>query len=181
MKTFSFNLCHYTITVTIEKKPYKTATEKSAEQHAYSFTGRNYDEALKPHIIDAKDVEFGEPVVYHGPFPGYESEEFKMEDLRSVEECFTEYIESQRGILSAATIKGYENVRDKHLDKIMVRYISRLDEAVIQRAFDEELAKGYSEKTIKGYKTLLMKVLTVYRPDLHPEIRITKETDDENA
>lgn len=142
MKTFSFNLCHYTITVTIEKKTYAPIKEEPAKE---------------------------------------QTEEFKMEDLRSVEECFTEYIESQRGILSAATIKGYENVRDKHLDRIMVRYISRLDEAVIQRAFDEELAKGYSEKTIKGYKTLLMKVLAVYRPDLNPEIRIKKEAADENA
>ena len=142
MKTYSFNLCHYTITVTIEKKPYRSFKDDTAKES---------------------------------------HEEFKMEDLRSVEECFTEYIESQRGTMSAATIKGYENVRDKHLDRIMVCYISRVDEAVIQRAFDEELAKGYSEKTIKGYKTLLMKVLDVYRPDLHPEIRIKKETEDENA
>lgn len=142
MKTFNFNLCKYTITVTIEKKPYGSFKDEPAKKQA---------------------------------------EEFKMEDMRSVEECFTEYIESQRGILSAATIKGYENIRDKHLDRIMVCYISRLDEVVIQKAFDEELAKGYSEKTIKGYKALLMKVLAVYRHDLHPEICIKKEIVDENT
>ena len=163
MKTFSFNLCHYTITVTIEKKPYKTAKETKDIFKCYGM-----DTAIGVNTFGAMNITD-------------ETEEFKMEDLRSVEECFTEYIESQRGILSAATIKGYENVRDKHLDQIMVCYISRLDEEVIQRAFDEELVKGYSEKTIKGYKTLLMKVLAVYRPDLHPEIRIKKEIANENT
>ena len=164
MKTFSFNLYKYTISVTIEKRKYETTVkdvfDELTEEQKYKVIER---------LKIAKDLVKSQ------------SEEIKMEDMRSVEECFTEYIESQRGILSAATIKGYENVRDKHLDRIMVCYISRLDEAVIQRAFDEELAKGYSEKTIKGYKTLLMKVLAVYRPDLHPEIRIKKEAADENT
>ena len=101
--------------------------------------------------------------------------EIKMEDFRSVEECFTEYIESQRGILSDATIKGYENVRDKHLDFLMICYMSKIDENDIQKAFDAEIAKGFSKKTLKGYKSLILKVLAVYRPDLKPEIRIEKE------
>ena len=177
MKTIKFNLCKYTITITIAKKKYKTPA-LVVEQEQYTSTVNKpvtyyvpVSEALRPHTINMQYASTAnEP-----------AEEFKMEDLRSVEECFTEYIESQRGILSPATIKGYANVRDKHLDRIMVCYISRLDEAVIQKAFDEEIAKGYSEKTIKGYKTLLMKVLAVYRPDLNPEIRIKKEAADENA
>lgn len=142
MKTFSFNLCHYTITVTIEKKPYRSFKDEPAKE-------------------------------LH--------EEFKMEVPKTVYECVTEYIESQRGVLSDATIKGYENVRNKHFAGLMSCRMKYIDEGVIQRSFDEEIEKGYSKKTIKGYRSFILKVLAVYRPDLHPEIRIEKEIADENT
>ena len=128
MKTFKFNICKYTITVTIEKKPYKTAKE-----------------------------------------------EIKMEVPKTVYECVTEYIDSQRGVLSDATIKGYENIRDKHFAGLMSCRMKYIDEGVIQRSFNEEIEKGYSKKTIKGYRSFILKVLAVYRPDLKPEIRVEKE------
>ena len=103
------------------------------------------------------------------------SEKIKMEVPKTVYECVTEYIDSQRGILSDATIKGYEIIRDKHFAGLMSCRMKFIDEGVIQRAFNEEIAKGYSKKTIKGYRSFILKVLAVYRPDLHPEIRIEKE------
>lgn len=103
------------------------------------------------------------------------SEEIKMEVPKTVYECVTEYIDSQRGILSDATIKGYENVRDKHFAGLMSCRMKFIDEGVIQRSFNEEIEKGYSKKTIKGYRSFILKVLAVYRPDMHPEIRIEKE------
>lgn len=191
MKTFSFNLCKYTITVTIEKKPYKTATEKYAEQCAYSFTGWNYDEALKPHTVDAKDVKFGETVVYHGPFHGYESEEIKMEEKTSGEPMVDpnlvlynyceKYIESQREILSESTLNGYRNIINNHLGYLMRTYLGDITNEDIQRSFDAEIEKGLSKKTLKGYKSFITKVLAVYRPDFTPEIRIEKEPTDETT
>ena len=45
----------------------------------------------------------------------------------------------------------------------------------LQAAFDEEITKGLSVRTLKGYRSLVLKVLDEYRPDFHPNIRVTKE------
>lgn len=87
--------------------------------------------------------------------------------------CCHSYIQSQEGMLSEATLKGYKRICNYHLDSLMCCYMDKLDENVIQAAFDEEISKGLSEKTLKGYRSFILKVLTEYRPDLKPEIRVT--------
>ena len=183
MKTYSFNICKYHVTITIERKMYEPAVEKSAEQCSYSFTGWNYDEALKPNTVDTKNVEFGETVVYHGPFPGDESEELKMEEPERLclMEAAEKYIDSKRGELAASTIKGYENIVYHHLDDVWLIYLTKLTEEHLQNAFNNEIEKGLSVKTLKGYKTFILKVLAEYRSDFYPNIRVTKETADEIA
>lgn len=59
--------------------------------------------------------------------------------------------------------------------------LDRLTEEHLQEAFDAEIAKGLSVKTLKGYKTFILKVLAEYRPDFHPNIRLTKEDVNEIA
>lgn len=148
MKTYNFNICKYHITVIIERKTYKTAEEKSAE-------------------------------------------EIKMEEKTAVElmvdpnlilyNYCEEYIESQRGILSEFTIKNYKNIIDNHLGFLMRTYLGDITNEIIQRSFDIEIEKGLNVKTLKGYRSFILKVLTKYRPDFHPNIRVTKETSNEIA
>lgn len=140
MKTYNFNICKYHITVTIERKPYKAAEEKPAE-------------------------------------------EIKMEELEHL--CFMEaaekYIDSKRGELMPSTIKGYENIIYHHLNDVWLIYLTKLTEEHLQQAFDSEIEKGLSKKTLSGYRSFVLKVLAVYRPDFNPEIRIEKESADENT
>lgn len=112
-----------------------------------------------------------------------QSEEIKMEEPERL--CFMEaavkYIDSKRGELKTSTIKGYENIIDHHLSCLWLIWLDKLTEELLQQAFDAEIAKGLSVKTLKGYKTFILKVLAEYRPDFHPNIRVTKEDGNEIA
>lgn len=101
-------------------------------------------------------------------------EEIKMEvkNYLCFFNCCHSYIQSQEGTLSEATLKGYKNICNNHLDSLMSCYMDKLDESVIQQAFDEEIEKGLSEKTLKGYRTFVLKVLAKYKPEFKPEIRV---------
>ena len=102
-------------------------------------------------------------------------EEIKIEKVLTVKDCFTAYINGVRENLAAATIKSYENIRDKHLQSIMPMDIKKVNEVDIQRAFDDEISKGYSKKTLKGYWTLLNKVFAICRPDLKTNVILNYE------
>ena len=162
MKTFSFKLLGYTVTFVFKKKGMENASKETYEQHikdqVEKINLKFSEETCKPVTVS----EF------------LENEGIK--ERKSVEECFTEYIESKRGVLAESTIKGYENVRDKHLDYIMILYMDSIGEDDIQKAFNQEIEKGLSTKTLKGYWTLLNKVLAIYRPDLKPSIVLNKES-----
>ena len=108
-------------------------------------------------------------------------EEIKMEEPERL--CFMEaaekYIDAQREVLAASTIKAYENILWNHLNGILIIKLDRLTEEHIQSVFDAEIAKGLNIKTLKGYRSFILKVLAEYRPDFHPNIRVTKESADE--
>lgn len=118
-------------------------------------------------------------------------EEIKMEEKTAVElmvdpnlilyNYCEEYIESQRGILSEFTLKNYKNIIDNHLGFLMRTYLGDITNEIIQRSFDIEIEKGLSVKTLKGYRSFILKVLTEYRPDFHPNIRVIKEGVNETA
>lgn len=152
MKFYNFNICKYNITITIEKKSYEVDNPKIVTEQ-YTST-------------------------INDPLP-----KIKMEESECL--CFMEaaekYIEAKRGELAPSTIKGYENIIDNHLNSLQLIWLDRLTEKHLQNAFDEEIAKGLSVKTLKGYKTFILKVLAEYRPDFHPNIRVTKEGVNETA
>lgn len=140
MKTYSFNIFKYNVTITIKRKTYKTNEEKPAE-------------------------------------------EIKMEEPERL--CFMEaaekYIDSKRGELAASTLKGYENIIDRHLNGLRLIWLDKLTEEHLQQVFDREIEKGLSKKTLSGYRSFVLKVLAAYRPDFKPVICIEKETADENS
>ena len=72
---------------------------------------------------------------------------------------FENYISSQKGILSDATLKIYENIKNKHVQSLMNMDVSNISIADIQKALDEEFANGISETTIKKYRQVIKKVL----------------------
>ena len=151
MKSYNFNICKYNITITIEKKSYEVASPKIITEQ-YTST-------------------------INDPLP-----EIKMEgEYVCFMEAAEKYIEDKRGELAASTIKGYENIIYHHLNDVWLIWLDKLTEEHLQSAFDNEIEKGLSVKTLKGYKTFILKVLAEYRPDLHPNIRVTKEGVNETA
>lgn len=77
---------------------------------------------------------------------------------------FENYISSQKGILADSTLKGYENVKDKHMKSIMDKDVSMITEKDILNALDEELANGIAYSTMTKYSSIVSKVMaTVVR------------------
>jgi len=72
---------------------------------------------------------------------------------------FENYISSQKGILSDATLKIYENIKNKHVKSLMDMDVSNISIADIQKALDEELSNGISETTVKKYRQVIKKVI----------------------
>ena len=120
-------------------------------------------------------------------------EEIKMEEKPTTHETFwpnyipfseycEAYIDGHVGIYSEATLKGYKNIVENHLDNLMACDVQDVTETCIQDAFDDEIKKGLSVKTLKGYKAFILKVIDEYYDNgFKPEIRITKEAANENA
>jgi len=159
MKTYNFNICKYHVTITIKRKKYEVTNRKKEKTGCPVFT--------PPFIPSQYTSTLNEP-----------TEEIKMEEKASdlcVLEAAEKYIQAKRGELADSTRKGYMNIVDNHLSSIWLYRLDRLTEEHLQEAFDAEIAKGLSVKTLKGYRTFILKVLAEYRPDFHPNIRVTKE------
>jgi len=152
MKTYSFDIFNCTVTITIKKKSYEAANPKIVTKQYTSTTNE--------------------------PLP-----EIKMEEPERLclMEAAEKYIDSKRGELAASTIKGYENIIEHHFNDLWLIWLDKLTEEHIQQAFDNEIEKGLSKKTLSGYRSFVLKVLAAYRPDFKPEIRVIKETADENS
>lgn len=162
MKTYSFNICKYHVMITIEKKNYEETNSRIVSE-------RNESTPSTPVFVSKQYVS----TVNETTLP-----EIKMEEEASdlcVLEAAEKYIAAKRGELADSTRKGYMNIVDNHLSNIWLYRLDRLTEEHLQEAFDAEIAKGLSVKTLKGYRTFIMKVLAEYRPDFHPNIRVTKE------
>jgi len=160
MKTYSFNICKYNVTITIEKKNYEVINPKIvSEQYASTV-----NEPLP-------EIKMEEKIVYGDGFDQFTP--FYI--------LCKEYIEAQKDKLSDSTLRGYTSIITNHLDTLMTAMIGEIDETTIQEAFDAEIEKGLSVKTLKGYKSFVLKVLAQYRPDFHPNIHVTKESTDKIA
>lgn len=93
----------------------------------------------------------------------------------TLDEAMRRYIASKDGILSPATIRGYEGIRKKNLPRLMQIKLNRLTPQLIQQAINEE-AKPYLDekgrrrvrtpKTIRNIHGLLSAVLAEYHPAL---------------
>jgi len=153
MKTYNFNICKYHVTIVIEEKSYVAANPKIVTEQYTSTVNK--------------------------PLPEIKMEE-KASDL-CVLEAAEKYIQAKRGELADSTRKGYMNIVDNHLSGIWLYRLDRLTEEHLQKVFDAEIAKGLSVKTLKGYRTFILKVLAEYRPDFHPNIRVTKEDVNETS
>lgn len=127
---------------------------------------RKFSNQTKPVIKEEKpNITLGEiasNVVSSvtGPFTLFEAFDLFIED------------EKIKGNLSASTIRNYENIRDLHLPDLMDMMLMTITEADVQKAFDREISEGRTIKTVKNYRSLLNKVLSVYRPDFKPVINL---------
>ena len=153
MKTYSFNIFNCTVTITIEKKSYEVANPKIVTEQ-YDSTINNQLPKIKMEV--------------HGNYPLFSN-------------CCNYYINTHHGAFAESTLNGYKTIVNSHLVLLMDCDVDKVTEEIIQDAFDEEIAKSLSVKTLKGYKTFILKVLAEYRPDFHPNIRVTKEGVNENS
>ena len=152
MKTFTFTIFGHTFTINLGRKPKEEIKMEDKEHNI-------------PHLVNPDQYvsTVNEPEIHFEYEPSF------------YERC-VDYIKSQEGKLAPSTLKGYRNIIDNHLDSIMtICGINEITEDLIQQAFDEEIAKGLSEKTLKGYRSFILKVLAEYRPDLKPEIIVSRE------
>lgn len=151
MKTFTFTIFGHTFTIRLGRKPKEEIKMEEEQGHC------------------------GVKVVHPDQYVSTVNEpDFPYE--KTFYACCVEYIEYQRGKLADSTLRGYRNICDNHLDTIMKgRRVGKITEELIQKAFNEEIAKGLSEKTLKGYRSFVLKVLAEYRPDLKPEIIVSRE------
>lgn len=171
MKTYSFNICTYHVTITIEKKPFKAVSTKQPKERGCP---PDYNGGFCADYDVNCDACWEE---YTSTMNEKPAEEIKMEEAPNlcVLEAACKYIDSKFGKLADSTRKGYKNIVENHLSSIWLYRLDRLTEEHLQEAFDTEIAKGLSVKTLKGYRTFILKVLAEYRPDFHPNIRVTKE------
>lgn len=93
----------------------------------------------------------------------------------TVGKAMSQFIESQSSVLSPATVAGYKNIRENHFKSIMNINLSDLKSIDIQKAIGEEVQKGRSPKSIRNYVTLLTKVLSINRPNFHPDISLPQK------
>lgn len=79
---------------------------------------------------------------------------------KTVLQAIDDYIEARSGVLSPATVRGYEIIKKHRFQKIMGRKIGSISPEQWQSAVSE-LAKKYSAKTVKNSWGLLSSVITV--------------------
>ena len=84
----------------------------------------------------------------------------------TVEQAFTQYIESRSNILSPSTIRGYKIIRDTRLQPIKDIYISDLKLNDIQMAINHDSLR-LSRKSIKSAVSLLKSVLDMQDIDIN--------------
>ena len=83
----------------------------------------------------------------------------------TVEQAFTQYIETRDNVLSPSTIRGYNIVKNTRLQSIMKINILQLSINDIQRAVNMD-AKRLSHKSVKSSLSLLKSVLAVQGIDI---------------
>ena len=79
----------------------------------------------------------------------------------TVFEALSGYIDLKRNVLSPATVRGYETIRDHRLQQVMDIDIHELTSLDMQRAINED-ALTKSRKTISEAKNLIVTALKLY-------------------
>lgn len=93
----------------------------------------------------------------------------------TVEKAIEAYIDSIRDIRSPSTIAGYEKIKRNQFQSLMKIKLSKLTQAAVNIAVNEERKKGLSAKTISNAHGLLSAVLRVYYPDLLLNTRLPQQ------
>lgn len=159
MKIYNFDICKYHVTITIEKRKYETIDRLETAKDLV----KNQPKEIK---MEEKTDKFDPFYPNYLPFSDY---------------CKA-YILDHVGDYAEATLKGYTNIVENHLDSLMVCDVQDVTETVIQNAFNAEIEKGLNKKTLKGYKSFILKVIEEgYDHKFKPEIRIEKESANETA
>lgn len=93
----------------------------------------------------------------------------------TVEKAIEAYIDSIRDMRSPSTIAGYEKIKRNQFQSLMKIKLSKLTQAAVNIAVNEERKKGLSAKTISNAHGLLSAVLHVYYPDLILNTRLPQQ------
>lgn len=88
--------------------------------------------------------------------------------------AYERYIESKSKVLSPATIRKYKTMQRTYFQDLMSYRIDKIKDEMIQRAVNE-IAAEHSPKTVRNIYGLLTAVLSVYRPQYRPNIRLPQK------
>lgn len=102
----------------------------------------------------------------------------KKPDDMTLGDAISKYIALRSGVLSPATVRGYESIRRNRLGSIIDRSIYELTNDDIQGAVSIE-AEACSPKTVRNVHGLLSAALNIYRPDLSVKAALPQKNVDE--
>lgn len=88
--------------------------------------------------------------------------------------AYERYIESKTKVLSPATIRKYKTMYKTYFTDLMPCRIDKISNEAIQVAVNE-IAAEHAPKTVRNIYGLLTAVLSVYRPQYHPNIRLPQK------
>lgn len=112
----------------------------------------------------------------------YQAALFKRENRRKANceltlgDAMQGYIDSKDGILSPATIRGYNTIKRHHLLDLQEKQLSRIKNVDIQIALNQEKkAKNWSAKTTKNIAGFVSASIGLYREDFNFKVTLPQK------
>lgn len=112
----------------------------------------------------------------------YQAALFKRENRRKANceltlgDAMQGYIDSKDGILSPATIRGYNTIKRHHLLELQKKQLSRIKNVDIQIALNQEKkTKNWSAKTTKNIAGFVSASIGLYREDFNFKVTLPQK------
>ena len=124
--------------------------DETGKRRGKTFTGSTMREAR----LKASAWEFDRPKTKGGSM--------------TVLDAFTAYIETKNGVLSPATIRGYESIKRSHIESDPLGSIRLSDLTIVdvQKWVNDAFAAGMSPKTLGNHFGLLMSAIKLQDPSI---------------
>lgn len=92
----------------------------------------------------------------------------------TVKEALEGYIQAKEGVLSPATIRGYNRMLNNNYDPIKLKRIKKITSEDLQ-LFVSTISKELSPKTVRNVYALLSSALSLYMPDVSFKVTLPQK------